>query len=802
MHSDYLSDSNSSYDYNSLNYDQEKSNISNDNNSFTNLDSFPVYFNGFEVPRELDGIRRILTPLSKDQLIELLASACVNNQSVLQNVLCVISESRSHRRLYIKNLPFSACTETVIELFSQFGEVEEGIVLMKDGKSRGYAFITFKTIESALLACKNPISMNGRGLMVKLATDPFPFETKKSDAIRRKLFVRNLGFDTNEESLKLVFSKYGELEESVILRTKKGESKGYGFITFSNTEATVKALQQPHHIIDGRLVFVHQAVERKHRPKNTKNAQTNNNSNNNNNNNNNDNDNDNDNNNNNDNSNDNNNTNGNIIKIQNKKTIPQFENRELIRNGLSITGSNVNGMLHSPVVGEIMKQPSFICDELNIDPEISLRGINRAIGNSMNGTNIGNILLSQRPFDKRFWNSQIQGDDVVNNSVKSASFCSASLLDSASPLNLVSAPGSTAPGISTSVMNYNGISNYKLPDNSKNGDVPNIDVGFSEFFEFEQLGNGNNCKNEVDVVSNNQNNNYCRSMIIDPSRVSNRCFIKGETARDIIDISSVNNLNHMTSMEMELRSSDFGMIGSNNFSFSEGQVGVGLISDIDVLINRSNQDNNHSEMNGKNNSHNVVLNSGMDDISNFQSNGGLFKSDCVKIESSNYSGNIIPNNNKFDFNGNSIDMNSTKSDSINYDDNKNCAIRSFSAGGKTKDEIETDLFVKDSLRHIEIISNNNSNNNKINNNNNVNNMYTVSFNSHNSDNYINKSLPLSSTHPSSCWPNETNFSASPYFLNLRVKNPSEFSSLNPHNYLGINNKGVTKDQNNHIKSPK
>ncbi|KAH7647646.1 RRM domain containing protein [Cryptosporidium bovis] len=459
MHFDYLSDSDSPNNYNSLNYDQEKSDISNDNNSFTNIDSFPVYFNGFEVPRELDDIRRILTPLSKDQLIELLASACVNNQSVLQNVLCVICESRSHRRLYIKNLPFSACTETVIELFSQFGEVEEGIVLKKDGKSRGYAFITFKTIESALLACKNPISMNGRGLMVKLAADPFPFETKKSDAIRRKLFVRNLGFETNEESLKSVFSKYGELEESVILRTKKGKSKGYGFITFSNTEATVKALQQPHHIIDGRLVFVHQAVEGKLRPKNTKDAQTNNNSNNN-----------------------NNNTNGNIIKIQNKKTISQFENRELIRNGLSIIGSNVNGMLHSPVVGGIMKQPSSICDEFNVEPVISLRGINGAIGNSMNETNIGNILLSQRPFDKRFWNSQIRGDDVVNNSLNSASFCSASLLNSDSPLNLVSAPGSTAPEISTSVMNYNGISNYNLPDNSKNGDGSNIDVGFSGFF--------------------------------------------------------------------------------------------------------------------------------------------------------------------------------------------------------------------------------------------------------------------------------------------------------------------------------
>lgn len=250
--------------YISLVDELERSNINNEDLS-TNTETFQLGINGLEVPHEKEDFRRVLTPLSKDQLVELLAGACIENQDVLRRVFEVICESRSHRRLYIKNLPFSANTESVIKVFSQFGDVEEGIVLKKDGKSRGYAFVTFKTIESALLACKNPVTMSGRFLMVKLAADPFPFETKRSDAIRRKLFVRNLGFETNEESLSAVMGQYGELEESVILRTKTGESKGYGFVTFASTEATIKALQQPHHLIDGRLVFVHQAVEGKTR---------------------------------------------------------------------------------------------------------------------------------------------------------------------------------------------------------------------------------------------------------------------------------------------------------------------------------------------------------------------------------------------------------------------------------------------------------------------------------------------------------------------------------------------------------
>ncbi|EEA04891.1 RNA recognition motif. family protein [Cryptosporidium muris RN66] len=244
----------------------EQSTKSTENSSNVGESPFPdtsyyALLSGFEYPQELESLRRVLTPLSKDQLIELLAGACVDNQATLQNVLSVIYESRSHRRLYVKNLPFSVCTESVIKLFSQFGDVEEGIVLKRNGKSRGYAFVTYKTIESAQLACKESITVNGRVLMVKLAADPFPFEARRSDALRRKLFVRNLGFTTTEDSLSAVFGKYGELEESVILRTREGESRGYGFVTFVNTESTMKALQQPHHLVDGRLVFVHQAIE-------------------------------------------------------------------------------------------------------------------------------------------------------------------------------------------------------------------------------------------------------------------------------------------------------------------------------------------------------------------------------------------------------------------------------------------------------------------------------------------------------------------------------------------------------------
>jgi len=41
-----------------------------------------------------------------------------------------------------------------------------------------------------------------------------------------------LDFKVNEEMLKVNFKVYGKISSVVIIRNKKGKSKGYGFIEF------------------------------------------------------------------------------------------------------------------------------------------------------------------------------------------------------------------------------------------------------------------------------------------------------------------------------------------------------------------------------------------------------------------------------------------------------------------------------------------------------------------------------------------------------------------------------------------
>ncbi|KAL5223250.1 hypothetical protein ABZP36_027963 [Zizania latifolia] len=81
------------------------------------------------------------------------------------------------------------------------------------------------------------------------------------DPALRKLFVRGLGWETNSDSLRTLFSSYGDLEEAVVITDKSsGRSKGYGFVTFRHADSAVLALKEPSKKIDGRMTVTQLAA--------------------------------------------------------------------------------------------------------------------------------------------------------------------------------------------------------------------------------------------------------------------------------------------------------------------------------------------------------------------------------------------------------------------------------------------------------------------------------------------------------------------------------------------------------------
>ncbi len=87
-------------------------------------------------------------------------------------------------------------------------------------------------------------------------------------ANKKKLYVGNLSYDTNDEGLKEAFGKAGEIEEAVVITDKmSGRSKGFGFVTFVNEDDAKKAIDMwDSKELDGRALKVNEARPMAERP--------------------------------------------------------------------------------------------------------------------------------------------------------------------------------------------------------------------------------------------------------------------------------------------------------------------------------------------------------------------------------------------------------------------------------------------------------------------------------------------------------------------------------------------------------
>merc|ERR1719189_2930905 len=86
-------------------------------------------------------------------------------------------------------------------------------------------------------------------------------EMIKRDKKWCKLFVHGLSFATSKETLEKEYKVYGNVKEAVVLVDKKGQSKGYGFVTFENAEQALKAAKEPKKRIDSRMTHCNLAFK-------------------------------------------------------------------------------------------------------------------------------------------------------------------------------------------------------------------------------------------------------------------------------------------------------------------------------------------------------------------------------------------------------------------------------------------------------------------------------------------------------------------------------------------------------------
>lgn len=285
-----------------MNMFQDVSSSSYDEASSCTLPEFVRYFTSSSLSptshgmlySSRDAFRSMLSTLEKPQLIEILSQSIVESPSVADKVRSCVSKLTVFRRLLVRNISFQSTSEEVKSfLASRYGPIEEGTVVYDriSGRSKGFAFMTFVSVESACDAIQDSmaglIELNGRQVLLKFAADRedttanegvlaaaplspgslVPRQTalhrqsSNMAAAPRKLFVYNLSPLTTSESLASVFGEYGPMEECFVVADQAGMSKRYAFVTFYNEDSTWRCLEEPSKLVDGQMTFTHLASE-------------------------------------------------------------------------------------------------------------------------------------------------------------------------------------------------------------------------------------------------------------------------------------------------------------------------------------------------------------------------------------------------------------------------------------------------------------------------------------------------------------------------------------------------------------
>ncbi|KAF7350436.1 RNA-binding domain-containing protein [Mycena venus] len=79
-----------------------------------------------------------------------------------------------------------------------------------------------------------------------------------------KLYIGNLSYNTNDDSLRNCFASFGNITDSIVMKDREtGRSRGFGFVTYSTDDEAQQAIDRMNdQDLDGRRVRVNLANPR------------------------------------------------------------------------------------------------------------------------------------------------------------------------------------------------------------------------------------------------------------------------------------------------------------------------------------------------------------------------------------------------------------------------------------------------------------------------------------------------------------------------------------------------------------
>ena len=161
--------------------------------------------------------------------------------------------------------------EIILGSFFEYGLKPSSIKMIKDhqfNSIKNYCFVNFDSITEANKAI---ISLNGKNIPKTNINFKLNWANKHCE-MNRNLYVGNLPNDIDDLQLFNIFKEKYQSIHHVSIMTDNGQSKGYGFIQFTDKYDYDKCLKEMNgYVIKGKAIIIRERKKRKNDEKNNNN---------------------------------------------------------------------------------------------------------------------------------------------------------------------------------------------------------------------------------------------------------------------------------------------------------------------------------------------------------------------------------------------------------------------------------------------------------------------------------------------------------------------------------------------------
>lgn len=159
--------------------------------------------------------------------------------------------------IIVKNIPKDMTSKELSEEFSKAGDVFSAkIPINSKQNSEGFGFVCFFDED----AVKKSIDLfDGKEVKGKvISVERYDKKTAENrETPFNNLYVKNFSKEYSDDDLKKLFSEFGAVQSVKIDRDTNGESKGFGFVCFENSDEAKKAIDALHNKkIDNNELYV------------------------------------------------------------------------------------------------------------------------------------------------------------------------------------------------------------------------------------------------------------------------------------------------------------------------------------------------------------------------------------------------------------------------------------------------------------------------------------------------------------------------------------------------------------------